>query len=213
MRTSTKRLAGGLAAAGGAGIATWALVRPRLERWGATDAEVAAKLPGDAHVPNAAIVTTNAVTIHARPADIWPWLAQLGWRRGGLYSYDWLDRLFGYLDRPSAEEVLPDFQQLHVGDTIPIGRGLSWPVLEVEPERALVLELLPGKVTWSFALVPVNGNATRLVTRSRCAPPETLRERLTLMAIEPPAFIMTRKMLLGIKRRAEALARRRAPGG
>ncbi|HEX6535241.1 MAG TPA: hypothetical protein VF041_11620 [Gemmatimonadaceae bacterium] len=209
MRISTKRIASGAAVAGGAGIATWVLARPRLERWGATNAEVAATLPGDARVPNAALVTTNAVTIRARPAEVWPWLAQMGWRRGGLYSYDWLDRLFGYLDRDSAEEVLPEFQHLQAGDTIPIGRGLSWPVLEVEPERALVLELVSGKVTWSFALVPVGERSTRLITRSRCASPESLRERLTYLAIEPPAFIMTRKMLLGIKRRAEALARRR----
>jgi hypothetical protein len=76
------------------------------------------------------------VTIRARADDIWPWLAQMGYRRGGLYSYDWLDRLFGYLDRPSAEEILPEYQSIRVGDTIPLGRGPDWPVVEVVPERA-----------------------------------------------------------------------------
>lgn len=213
MRISTKRLAGTVAAAGGAGIAAWALARPRLHRWGATDEEVASTLPGDERVAHADYVITYGVTIHARPAAVWPWLAQMGYRRGGLYSYDWLDRLFGYLDRPSAEEVLPEFQHLEAGDTIPLGRGPAWPVVEVEPERALVIEPIAGRITWSFELVPAGENATRLVTRARSAPPETLQERLAMLAIDPAAFIMTRKMLLGIKRRAEALAQRRAPAG
>jgi hypothetical protein len=212
-RMSVKKLAGGLAAAGVAGVAAYALFRPRLLHWGASDAEAAAPLPGDEYVADASYVTTRAVTIEARPAEVWPWLAQMGCRRGGLYSYDWLDRLFGYIDAPSAETVLPEFQSLKAGDTIPIGRGPSWPVRVADPGRALVLEPVPGRITWSFALVPRGEGATRLVTRVRCAPPATVQEKLTTMLVDPAALVMTRGMLLGIKRRAEALARSRERTG
>jgi hypothetical protein len=206
---SMQRVVGGLAGAGVAGIAAYALLRPRLLRWGATDAEVAAPLPGDEYVADASYVTTRAVTIGARPGEVWPWLAQMGYRRGGLYSYDWLDRLFGYLDAPSAKTVLPEFQNLKAGDTIPLGRGPSWPVRVADPGRALVLEPVPRRITWSFALMPLNDSATRLVTRVRCAAPETTRGRLTMWAVDPASLVMTRGMLLRIKRRAEALARTR----
>src|SRR5512132_738307 len=100
-KVSTHKVASGLALAGASGLAAYALLRPRLLRWGATDAEASAALPGDEYVTNAEYVTTRGITIEARPAEVWPWLAQMGYRRGGLYSYDWLDRLFGYLDAPS----------------------------------------------------------------------------------------------------------------
>ena len=197
-------LGGGIAAA-----AAYAAVRPRLVRWGATDAEVTGAMPGDALVPNANFVMTFAITIDAAPADVWPWLAQMGYRRGGMYSYDWLDRLFGYLDRPSATTVLPEFQQLRAGDTIPIGRGPSWAVASVERDRALVLEPVAGTVTWAFRLDPIAGGGTRLVTRARGRFDHGLRDAVTAEVMRPAAFVMTRGMLLGIKRRAEALARRR----
>ena len=209
---SVKEVATGLAVAGSVGIVTYAIFRPRLLHWGATAAEVAALLPGDEYVADPSYVTTRAVTIEARPAEVWPWLAQMGYQRGGLYSYDWLDRLFGYLDAPSAETVLTDFQNLQAGDTIPLGRGPSWPVRVADSGRALVLEPVPRKITWSFALMALSEGATRLVTRVRCAPPDTVQEKLMMMLVDPAALVMTRRMLLGIKRRAEALARgRRVP--
>ena len=211
-RRSARRIVGSLAGAGVAGVAAYALARPRILRWGATDAEVAAPMAGDDRVARPNYVTTRAVTIRARPSEIWPWLAQMGHGRGGLYSYDWLDRLFGYLDRPSAEEVLPEFQRLEAGDTIPIGRGPAWPVAIAEPERALVLEPLAGTITWSYVLVPVDAGATRLVTRVRYRVERTAANVALMLAMDPAAFVMTRKMLLGVKRRAEALARRRENG-
>ena len=111
-----------------------------------------------------------AVSVDAPPEDIWPWLVQIGYQRGGLYSYDWLDRLFGFLDRPSATRILPEFQHLAVGDAIPLGRGPSWPVAVVEPRRALVLDMrnMGGfDWVWQFGLYPVDGKRTRLVSRSR----------------------------------------------
>ena len=204
-RRTRKRLAGGLALTGASAAAAYIAFRPRLLNWGATPAEMAAVLPGDDRVNDPPYVSTRAITIQARPEHVWPWLVQMGYRRGGLYSYDWLDRLFGYLDRPSAEEVLPEFQALRVGDRIPLGRGPSWPVAELVPQRALVIEPLAGVVTWAFSLIPLAEHATRLVTRVRMRLEPSLSSRLAMTVMDPAAFVMTRKMLLGIRRRAEAL--------
>jgi hypothetical protein len=148
-----------------------------------------------------------AVTVNARPDHIWPWLVQIGYQRGGLYSYDWLDRLFGYLDRPSANRILPEFQDIAVGDEIPVGRGPSWPVAAVEPNHALVLDMrnLSGfDWVWQFGLYTIDGNRTQLVSRSRVRTTAAWA-RLATYAIEPAGFLMTRRMLLGLKQRAEAL--------
>jgi hypothetical protein len=149
-----------------------------------------------------------AVIVNARPDDIWPWLVQMGYQRGGLYSYDWLDRLFGFLDRPSATCILPEFQHLAVGDEIPLGRGPGWPVAVMEARRALVLDMRNmGGIdwVWQFGLYPIDEKRTRLVSRSRVRS-RTVRAWLLTSAIEPAGFIMTRRMLLGLKHRAEALA-------
>jgi hypothetical protein len=203
----TKVIAGGVVVAGASAVAAYALLRPKMHRWGATDDEVTSVLPGDDRVAGASYVSTLALTIDAPPATIWPWLAQMGYGRGGLYSYDWLDRAFGYLDAPSATVVLPEYQQLKAGDTIPLGRGPSWPVVEAERERTLVLEPLAGVVTWAFAIQPIDARSSRLVTRVRMRMEPSAKGRLTMLAIDPAAFIMTRRMLLGIKERSEALAR------
>jgi hypothetical protein len=174
--------------------------------WGASAVDLTRAMTGDARIATPSYVTTLAVTIDAPPRDVWPWLAQIGYRRGGLYSYDWLDRLFGYLDGPSAERILPEFQYLRAGDVIPIGRGPGFPVAAVEAGRTLVLggETDGMLWTWELALFPDDGRRTRLVSRNRVRLPQTLGSRLLMAIIEPAAFIMTRKMLLGIKRRAES---------
>jgi hypothetical protein len=210
--TSTKRVAGGVIIAGAACVAGYVLSRDTLHNWGATQDEIERAFPGDELIPDAPYRSTRAVTIEAPRATVWPWLAQMGYRRGGLYSYDWLDRAFGYLDAPSSESVIPEFQHLQAGDTIPVGRGPSWPVRVAEPERTLVLEPVKGRITWSFYLLPsADGAETRLVTRVRCAPPTSLTERIATAIMDPAASVMTRRMLLGIKRRAEALERGREP--
>jgi hypothetical protein len=162
---------------------------------------------GDREVALPGYEATLGVTVNAPPNDIWPWLMQMGYRRGGLYSYDWLDRLFGYLDAPSAERILPEWQRLSVGEEIPVGRGAGFPVKAIEPRRSLVLAGAgPGfHWSWELALVPVSPGRTRLISRNRVRTARTLRSRVTMLALSPAAFLMTRKMLLGIKRRAEAL--------
>ena len=185
-------------------------IRRWMSHWGATPSDLARTMAGDALVPDPTYSGTMAVTVDAAPEHIWPWLVQIGYRRGGLYSYDWLDRLFGYLDRPSASRILPEFQDLAVGDVIPLGRGPSWPVAVLEPGRALVLDMrnLGGfDWVWQFGLYPIDEQRTRLVSRS-CVRTKSAPARLATYAIEPAGFLMTRRMLLGLKERAEALRAR-----
>jgi hypothetical protein len=185
----------------------WFPIRSWMSRWGATPSDLTRVMTGDALLVNPTYSGTMAVTVNAAPAHIWPWLVQIGYQRGGLYSYDWLDRLFGYLDRPSAISILPEFQHLAVGDEIPVGRGPSWPVATIEPNRALVLDMrnLGGfDWVWQFGLFRVDENRTRLVSRSRVRT-KSVWARLVTYGIEPAGFLMTRRMLLGLKERAEAL--------
>lgn len=184
----------------------WFPIRRWMNRWGATPSDLARVMAGDGLIVNPTYSGTLAAVVDARPEDIWPWLVQIGYQRGGLYSYDWLDRLFGYLDRPSATRILPEFQHLAVGDHIPLGRGPSWPVGLVEPNRALVLDMrhMGGlDWVWQFGLYPVDERRTRLVSRSRVRANAAWARLLTHM-IEPPGFLMTRRMLIGLKQRAEA---------
>src|SRR5688572_30335128 len=186
----------------------WFPIRRWMSRWGATASDLKRVMAGDALLPDPMYSGTMAVTINALPEHIWPWLVQIGYRRGGLYSYDWLDRLFGYLDRPSSTRILPEFQHLAVGDRIPMGQGPSWPVAVVERNRALVLDMRNmGGVdwVWQFALYRVDEKRTRLMSRS-CVRTRPLWARVATYMIEPAGFVMTRRMLLGIKQRAEGLA-------
>jgi hypothetical protein len=185
----------------------WFPIRRWMSRWGATSSDLSRLMAGDSLLVDWTYSGTMAVTVNAPPEDLWPWLVQIGYQRGGLYSYDWLDRLFGYLDRPSATCILPGFQDLAVGDEIPLGIGPSWPVAVVDPRRALVLDMrnMGGfEWVWQFGLYTVDEKRTRLVSRSR-ARTHTVWPRLFTYAIEPAGFIMTRRMLLGLKERAEAL--------
>ena len=185
----------------------WVPIRWWMSRWGASPSDLSRVMAGDSLLMNATYSGTMAVSVDALPQDIWPWLVQIGYQRGGLYSYDWLDRLFGYLDRPSATHILPEFQDLAVGDEIPLGRGPSWPVAVIDPRRALVLDMrnMDGfDWVWQFGLYAVDEKRTRLVSRSRVRT-HTFWARLFTYAIEPAGFVMTRRMLLGVKERAEAL--------
>ena len=185
----------------------WFPVRRWMNQWGAAPSDLTRVMAGDSLLAEQTYSGTTAIVVNARPEHIWPWLVQIGYQRGGLYSYDWLDRLFGYLDRPSATRILPEFQHLAVGDRIPLGRGPSWPVAVVEPNRALVLDMRKmGGLdwVWQFGLYPVDETRTRLISRSRVRAHAVWARLLTHM-IEPAGFLMTRRMLLGLKQRAEAL--------
>lgn len=197
------------------------LVRPWHVRWGASDDEVARPMPGDDLVADANLQTTRALTIAAPPQEVWPWLAQLGQGRGGFYSYDLLENLAG-LDMHSANRILPEYQELAVGDIIAIEpEGGGYRIAEIEPNRLLLLYLdgegegavadhfrdANAASTWTFVLKPLGSERTRLVVRWRARYP-TFGSHNTIAAVlgpilEPVEFVMERKMLKGIRERAE----------
>jgi hypothetical protein len=179
------------------------LVRHRVLTWGATRDEAAARLPGDELLEDAAGVATRAITIDAPASAVWPWLAQMGPApRGGAYTYDWIENLLG-LDMHSADEVLPEFQHPEVGDEL--GYGANRMRFErVEPERVLALRSSDFNWVWSFVLDEQAGT-TRLISRNRFRLPR-FRDKVGMPPMEPGSLVMERKMLRGIKRRAEQLA-------
>lgn len=184
----------------------WFPVRRWFSRWGTTADELERVMPGDALIADPTSTSTGAITVNAPPEQIWPWLVQMGTGRGGLYSYDWLDRLFGFLDRPSATRVLPEFQQLAVGDKIPWGRD-QLTVAVLEPQRVLAFSMDAQGMgwVWQFGLYPLHNKRTRLVERGSERLPSTPLWWLFMRMMEPAAFIMTRRFMLGVKERAEAL--------
>jgi len=208
MRKSTSIAAGTVLAAGGGAIAYPLFFRRWCLTWGARPGEVSMKLPSDELLADPGIVSTRAVWVDAPASSIWPWLVQMGPGRGGAYTYDWIENLFG-LGMHSADEILPQYQDLQVGDAQRLGKhGPLLRVAVLEPERSLVLRSDDGNWVWAFSLVPEHG-WTRLISRNRIATPGArLPVRLfNLLVMEPGSLIMERKMLLGIKQRAEDLAR------
>ncbi len=199
---------GGLAALGIGAIASYFLAwrRPCLT-WGATPDEASGGLPGDALLPRPDFVSTRGIEIDAGPDDIWPWLVQMGSGRGGAYTYDWIENLFR-LDMHSADAILPEFQGLAVGDVLPLGAtGPRMRVELLEDRRALVVRSDDGNWVWAFILVPV-GTRTRLISRNRIrlghmAAPVRFAYAVVM---EPGSLLMERKMLYGIKARAEGHA-------
>ncbi len=208
MSSRTRRVAGaGALAAGLAAVAYPVLLRRWCMTWGATPAEVTREIPGDELMPKPDMLATRAITVDAPPGAIWPWLVQMGSGRGGAYTYDWIENLFG-LDMHSATEILPQFQDLEVGDTLPLGsNGPRMRVEVLEPERVLAVRSEDRRWVWAFALYP-QGGTTRLVSRNRIAAPDAspVTRLVNLLVLEPGSLVMERKMLLGIKQRAERLS-------
>src|SRR6266566_8436315 len=131
------RITGRLGLAMGIALAMYLLIyRPQQLRWGATDDEVARAMPGDQIQPQPIFNATRAVTIDARPEQIWSWLVQIGYLRAGWYGYDWIDNE----GIPSADHILPALQHLKAGDDLPVWRGNNYKVVVVEPNRFLVCE-------------------------------------------------------------------------
>jgi hypothetical protein len=202
------------------------LLRPRYSRWGADDAEVKRALPGDERVPHSKLDKTLAITINAPAHDVWPWIAQIGQERGGLYSYELLENMIGCKMR-SADRIVPEWE-LKAGDNVRFGPK-GYPVqkvIAVEPNRSLVMAGADPKTeqpfdpstpapaayvnaTWTFYLDQQADGATRLLSRERLDyAPDTFGNKLIWRILtDPMAFTMTRKMLLTIKQRVEAQAR------
>jgi len=207
-----------------AAVGFYALViRPWHMTWGSTPDERRRGLPADDLVRSPTAQATHGITIAAPAAEVWPWLVQIGQGRGGFYSYDWLENLFG-CDIQNANTVLEEFQRLSVGDGVrlhPKSPPLS--VIVVEPNRAIVLaggrDLQPGMpvdhsflklhtyrgFTWAFILDEQRDQSTRFIVRVRVAWDRGLRHFFrSRLFLEPAHSIMQRKMNLGLKKRVEA---------
>jgi hypothetical protein len=208
---------------GGAQVAAVMLTAPVARRWynrwGATPAEIAGAMPGDELVPFPKLTSTRAVTIDVPPEQVWAWLVQIGQGRGGFYSFDALENLLR-CDIHSADRIMPELQQLHAGDLIllaPAGGAPCYRVAAVEPPHALVLagadpttravQPIPASpdelaTTWQWVLRPTGGGrSTRLVARQRYSYPRS--QSVLWHLVEPVDFVMERRMLGGIKIRAE----------
>jgi len=198
-KTVFRLMIGGLILAVAASLATWFVYRPWALTWGATKDEIARSMAGDAVLKHPAFDATRAVTIEATPEEIWPWIVQIGYRRAGFYSYDALDND----GIPSSEVILPEYQDLEVGDLIPLSKSANVRVTELEAPTSLVLlfdvEGTWSDATWVWGLYPAGNNRTRLITRLRVNP-RSISSRVFLDLGE---IIMMRKCMLGIKRRAE----------
>jgi hypothetical protein len=183
--------------------AFFSLYRPWHLKWGAARQEVGRSMPGDEIVPRPIFNATRAVTIDARPEDIWPWIVQIGFGRAGWYSYDLLDNL----GRHSSERIVPELQHIEVGDLVPLGpgEGSGMFVKEFVLNRSILWWTgKNGQTTWAWGLHPTSDGATRLVSRVRA--PFSWRQPMSavwLLLVEVADFPMMRKCLLGIKRRAE----------
>jgi hypothetical protein len=171
-------------------------------RWGASDEEVWREMPGDELVPHSHFTPTRAITIDAPPEAVWPWLVQLGYGRGGWYSYDLLDNL-GH--GRSAEEIRPELQGLHVGDWVPMGpivnEETAFVVDRIDPPHSM-LWVKPAS-TWVWQLEELPGGRTRLVTRIRMHYAIGLSVIPALFLAELGDFWMMRKELRSIRERAE----------
>ncbi len=181
--------------------------------WGASPGDVDRVMPGDELLPEPDLLATRAVSIEAPPSAIWPWLVQMGSGRGGVYTYDWLENLFG-LRMHSADEILPQYQDRKVGDVEQLGsNGPRMRVEVLDVERAMVWHSEDGNWVWAFGLYPSADGSTTLVSRNRIAAADgsLLTRVLNVLVMEPGRLVMERKMLLGIKQRAEALAHQEIP--
>ena len=176
--------------------------RPLQLRWGATDAEVAQRLPGDDMSPAPLFNATRAITIAAPPAAVWPWLAQIGYQRAGWYSgLDWFDNA----GVPSADRIVPELQHLKVGDTFPIWEGVTQTVIAVEPNRYLLTASeRPNPDTWVWVLVPTDDGQTRLLWRMHNATYDwTSPFVVAQLATDLGDFFFVRNILLGVQERVE----------
>lgn len=223
-----------------ASIATYfAFLRPRIRAWGFDPQEAELALPGDELVTEPTAVETRGITIDAPPRAVWPWLVQMGYGRGGWYSYEPLDSKL-----PSAKEILPEFQELKAGDMMPTYPGFSFEVKTVEPEHAIVLfadtaltrtqmeaaaraevadkpDIDPDEAaeavrqmpdfagSWAFVLQPEGEDKTRLIERFRVQAPSNAPAAVAREAMGTGIVLMARKQLIGIKERVERSAQER----
>jgi hypothetical protein len=191
------------------------------QHWGATDQELARPLPGDDLIASSKLGSTHAITIHAPAAQIWPWLAQMGYEdRAGTYSYDLFERATGR----NLHRVDPDIAPLVAGGTMPFAPGMPMTVAVADPPHALVLWQVTSANkaidpagpwdddyvawSWAFVLEPVDAATTRLLVRMRVGyRPAVKWAPYMWLLVEPAHFVMGRRQLLGLRQRAEVTSR------
>src|ERR1700680_577068 len=190
---------------GGAAAAYPLLARPWHLRWGATGQESGEPLPGDDLIADPDLTATRAITIRAPAGRIWPWIVQLGQGRGGFYSYDFLENLAG-CDIHSADRIVPEWQDVGVGDEVRLAPQVGLPIAAVERGRSLVLHggvpmgdsAPPYDFTWGFVLISEPDESTRMLVRERYG----YTRRWAWLLVEPVAgvsFVMSRRMLRGVR--------------
>jgi hypothetical protein len=213
------------------GASYLAILRPWHLRRGATDAEVRRALPGDDLVPDPKCGYTQAVTIKASVSEVWPWIVQIGYKRAGWYSHDFLHRLMGIAgsvddERGSARRIIPELQDLKVGDVVEIAPGMGYVVAGIDPEQALILhsrvdtgewvtlsvsDPLPEKYlcsSWVWFLEEMDDKTTRLIVRVRSDYNPGLLSAVTSgIPNELGSLVMQPKTLRVLKQRAEMSVR------
>ena len=208
----------------GMGVMARALVTPcrraRRARWGLDAATATRGLPGDDLVPAPRSHWTHGVQIDAPAEEVWPWVAQVGADRGGFYSYEWLENLVGCRLR-NADAVHPEWE-VRQGDALFLHpkQPPPLPVVEAVKGRHFVAyaeadrdALAAGKLwieaSWLFLVESLGQRRSRLISRYRCAFSDHLAARVAFgVLLEPIGYAMDRRMLLGIKERAEGAAGR-----
>lgn len=201
----------GVTAIGGAMAAYVLLVRGRQLRWGATDDEADRPLPGDELIPHSDLSATRAITVRASADQVWPWIAQLGQGRGGFYSCDLLENLAG-CDIHSADRIIPEWQTIRVGAEVKLAPQVGLEVAALEPARALVLRggvtmgstPPPYDFSWAFVLREQPDGTTRLLVRERYGYTRWWAP-LLVEPVQVVSFVMSQKMLRGIRDRAERI--------
>jgi len=187
------------------GITYFIYYRPWQLRWGATEVELKQSLPGDDIVDNPSFNATRVVTIEARSQDIYPWIVQMGIKRAGWYSYDLLDNL----GKKSAMEILDEYQNIQIGDLIPMspdGKNGIW-VKDFEKNHWMLWWDKKGDTSWVWMINPIDNNTCRLITRVRVKYRWFSVSVIFNLIIEFFDMPMMRKCMIGIKQRAESLNR------
>ncbi len=191
-------------------IALRPLLRKWYSRWGATPDEVVQNLPGDEYVPHRRGGYTQAISIKAPAGAVWRWLVQVGQDKGGFYSYELLENLVG-CNIHNTDHILAEYQDIKIGDKLVMHpKAPAIPVIIVEPEKVLAYGGSPDDNTssvWIF-YISQKGDLIRLISRWSFDHKPGIANKLAYgWLLEPVAAVMQRKMLLGIKKRAETAIR------
>jgi hypothetical protein len=177
--------------------------RPWQVRWGAADDEVKRSMPGDDVITDPSFKATRVVTVNAPAESIWPWIVQIGCKRAGWYSYDWVDNL----GIPSAERIISEFQHIEVGQLIPFSPNgkMGMYVKDFAEPKWILWGDKENYSTWYWGLYPIDSDHTRLVTRVRLHYRWLSPTIIFSLLLDIGDIVMMRKCMLGIKMRAEKL--------